>query len=67
MKAQLNKKQIFMVIAIGLFCVSLGNTLNHFGIIGDGLTGLIMGIGLGLEILAVIKAKKHQHCDLRLN
>ncbi len=67
MKTQISKKKNFIIIAIGLLCVSLGTMLNHFGVIGDGFTGFLMGIGLGLEIVALIKAKKNQQCGMRFS
>ncbi len=67
MKTQISKKKFFILIAVGLLFVSLGNALNHFDKIGDGLTGFLMGIGLGIEICAVIKAGKNSQCNWRFD
>ena len=64
MKQQTNKWQI--LLAIGLLFVTSGTTLNRYEIIGDGFNGFLIGIGLGLEILAVIRARNNQQCGLRL-
>ncbi len=63
MKKQTTKQLTFIMIAIGLFCGSLGLMLIHFGKISDGFAGFIMGLGIGIEILAIVVAKKFQQCD----
>jgi hypothetical protein len=63
MRKQMKKWQILLVI--GLLSVSLGNVLNHFGMIGDAVTGFFIGSGLGLEILALFNAKKNKRCNLQ--
>ena len=60
MKKQTNKWKI--LLPIGLFCVSLGMMLNHFGTIADGAAGFLAGFGIGLEIVALIMAKRGSSC-----
>ncbi|MCB1025468.1 MAG: hypothetical protein KDB79_13815, partial [Acidobacteria bacterium] len=49
-------KNWYLLLVIGLLMVSLGNLLNHFGVIGDAVTGVLIGMGVGVEILAVFES-----------
>lgn len=56
-----NKMQI---MAVGLLLISLGAGLRALapkawsGDLTDGLAGLIMGLGLGFELMALIKMRR---------
>ncbi|MEZ5343983.1 MAG: hypothetical protein R2681_00375 [Pyrinomonadaceae bacterium] len=55
-----------ILIPAGLLIVSLGNVLNHYALAGDGVTGFLIGFGVGIEIYAVIKAKTSDACGVNL-
>ena len=65
MKKPLSKWLI--LLAIGSNCIFWGMTLKSFGIIGDGFAGFFIGLGLVLEISALIFAKTNRRCNLRPN
>ena len=65
MNKQTNKWCI--LLAIGLLCVSGGMILNHFTIIRDEMTGFLVGLGIGIELVALFKAKKHRQCEPRMS
>ncbi len=56
-----------ILLAIGLFCISGGMILHHFTIIRDEMTGFLVGLGIGIELVALFNAKKHRQCELPLN
>ncbi len=56
-----------ILLAIGLFCVSGGMILNHFTIIRDEMTGFLVGLGIGIELVALFKAKKHRQGEPRMS
>ena len=56
-----------ILLAIGLFCISGGMMLNHFVTISDATFGFIIGLGIGIELVALFKAKKHRQCEPRMS
>ena len=65
MKKQSNKWLVLLVI--GSNCIFWGMTLKSFGVFGDGIAGFFTGLGLVLEISALIFAKTNRGCNLRPN
>jgi hypothetical protein len=52
--------RVRIFVPLGLLLVIVPSLVNHYILIPDFLRGLIMGLGIGLEILGVIKLKEHK-------
>jgi hypothetical protein len=59
MKKQFPRPVLAMLIT-GLMIVSIANLISRKYGLSDGATGFVMGIGIGLEIMAVILGVRYK-------
>jgi len=52
-----------MVIVMGLLLVTVPHVLNHWLHLPDFISGSLMGMGIGMEIIGLIKIKRIQKAE----
>jgi hypothetical protein len=63
MKIKQQPLEVRLFIIIGLFLVSITAMINRFVAMPDFLHGLLMGAGIGLEIVGVIRMKQNNNAN----
>ncbi|MDQ2864465.1 MAG: hypothetical protein M3R50_12635 [Bacteroidota bacterium] len=58
----MNKKLNMALISIGLFIISGTLLAQHLTKMPDILTGLLMGMGIGVMLLALLRKKLRPNC-----
>jgi hypothetical protein len=52
--------RVRILVPLGLLLVTVPSLVNHYILISDFFRGLITGLGIGLEIIGIIKLKEHK-------
>ena len=60
MKTDSIPKKTRMLLIAGLLIISFTPLIAHFFTMPDALRGALMGVGIGLEILALIRASAYR-------
>jgi hypothetical protein len=60
MKSSKMSKTVLILLVAGLFLTSLTSIVNRYFPIPDAVRGFSMGIGLTIEVIALIKMEKNK-------
>lgn len=55
----MKKKQRIIFLVFGLLIISISQIASHFTKMPDFVSGLLMGIGIGVMLLAFIRQKRN--------